>query len=371
MTMDMQKSKANKHTPRTGRGFSTIELLITASILTIVTGFGLMGISRAKASIRLSGSAREFASYIEKARLYSIRRHANEAADRANVAINDDKTSYNVSMDLDGDGDMDTRTIKLPSGIEFVTVETIGFDWRGRTWNTVGTVTRSNVQVSITLKYGVDKVSVDVTGSGDITVDSAVFDDEVPNVDLHVDDLSAGATPSTPDTTSTTPPSDTTGGTGTTDPVDGTGTDTNPTTDPTTGTGDTNPTTDPTTDPTDTTTPPATATPTPTPRATPGATPNTTVCSITTNLPSLDLSLDGTATINVGHNSSTDLSISATSSKASEIQVTPGGAQTVARGGSATFTVKSKKTAGVYSVTFSSNCGSKTVAVVVAGISLF
>jgi len=368
--MEMQKSKANKHTPRTGRGFSTIELLITATVLTIVTGFGLMGISRAKASIRLSGSAREFASYIEKARLYSIRRHANEAADRANVAINDNKTSYNVTMDLDGDGDMDTRTINLPAGIEFGTVETIAFDWRGRTWNTVGTLTMPNAQVSITLKYGVDKISIDVTGSGDITIDSAVFDDKVPNVNLNVGDLAAGATPPTPDTTSTAPPADTTGGTGTTDPVDGTGTGTgtgtNPTTDPTTGTGGTNPTTDPTTNPGGTTT-----TPTPTPSPTPKSTPNTTPCTITTNLPSLALSLDGTATINVGHSSSTGLSISASSSKASEVQVTPGGAQTVASGGSATFTVKSKKSTGVYSVTFTSNCGSKTVSVVVSGISLF
>ena len=117
--MQMPQSKANKQTPRTFRGFSTIELIITATVLTIVTGLGLMGITRAKASIRLSGSAREFASYIEKARLYSIRRHANDAAERANLAINDNKTSYNVSMDLDGDGGMDTRTINLPSGIEF------------------------------------------------------------------------------------------------------------------------------------------------------------------------------------------------------------------------------------------------------------
>src|SRR6185295_8122433 len=130
MMMRMKTSKANKQSPRNRRGFSTIEMLITATVLTIVTGLGLMGISRAKASIKLSGSAREFASYIEKARMYSIRRHADEAAKRANVAINDNKTSYNVTMDLDGDGGMDTRTINLPSGIEFGTIETIGFDWR-------------------------------------------------------------------------------------------------------------------------------------------------------------------------------------------------------------------------------------------------
>src|SRR5262249_41083998 len=114
MTTGMYKSRANKHTLRTRSGFSTIELLITATILTIVTAFGVMGITRTKASIRLSGAAREYASYIEKARTLSIRNHADDASERATVTINDDKTSYTVTMDLDGDGDMDTRTIPLP-----------------------------------------------------------------------------------------------------------------------------------------------------------------------------------------------------------------------------------------------------------------
>src|SRR5262249_2385860 len=142
MTIEMQKSKATKQTRRTG--FSAIELLITATILTIVTGLGVMGISRAKASTRLSGTAREYASYVEKARLFSIRRHADTADKRASVAINANRTSYNVTMDLDGDGGMDTRTIPLPNGITFDTVETIAFDWRGRTYNTVAGVTSPN-----------------------------------------------------------------------------------------------------------------------------------------------------------------------------------------------------------------------------------
>src|SRR5690349_14714829 len=197
MKMGMYKSKANHHTLRTRSGFSTIELLITATILTIVTAFGVMGITRAKASIRLSGAAREYASYIEKARTLSIRNHADNASERATVTINDDKSSYTVTMDLDGDGDMDTRTIPLPEGVTFETVETIAFDWRGRTWNTVGALTMSNAQVSITLKNNTGTVSVDVTGSGDVTVDSKVFDDSVPNVNLKVSDLTSSAT-STP-----------------------------------------------------------------------------------------------------------------------------------------------------------------------------
>ena len=77
------------------------------------------------------------------------------------------------------------------------------------------------------------------------------------------------------------------------------------------------------------------------------------------------LNSDGTKTIKVSHDSSTSLSITGTSSKPSDLQVTPGGAQTVAAGGAATFTVKSKKGIGVYTVTFSSSCGSKTAGVVV------
>ena len=354
--MRMQKSKAPKQTPRNRRGFSTIELLITTTILTIVTGLGLMGISRAKASVRLSGSAREFASYIEKARLYSIRRHADNAAARANVAINDTKTSYNVTMDLDGDGGMDTRTISLPSGVEFDTVETIGFDWRGRTWNTVGENTMPNAQVSITLKNGVDAVSIDITGSGDITIDSKVFDDEVPNVTLNVGDLTAGATPvPTPDTTTPAPTPDPTGGT---DPVD---VNPNPSPSPSPGSG---PSPSPT--PTPTATPTPTPRPNPTPHATPTPTPAPEVCTITTTPSTLGLSLLGTGTIKVSHSSSTSISITATSSKSANLQVTPTSAQTVAPGSSATFTLKSKKTIGIYSVTFSAPCGSKTVPVVVA-----
>src|ERR1044071_838004 len=99
MMMRKQKSKATKHT---SNGFSIVQLLITVTILMIISAFGVMGIIRAKASIRLSGAAREYASYVEKARVLSIRNHADNADERATITINDDKTSYNLTMDLDG-----------------------------------------------------------------------------------------------------------------------------------------------------------------------------------------------------------------------------------------------------------------------------
>jgi type II secretory pathway pseudopilin PulG len=158
MPRTTSKTKTSQH--RLG-GFSVIELIIMAAIISVITAFGLLGITRARASVRLSGAAREYASYIEKALIFSIRSHADAAAERANVAINDGKSSYDVTMDLDGDGGMDTRTINLPSGISFETVETIAFDWRGRTWNTVGGATTSNAQVSIRMLSDDDSVSID------------------------------------------------------------------------------------------------------------------------------------------------------------------------------------------------------------------
>src|SRR5687767_6546777 len=107
MMMPRQTTKASSPMRRRRDGFSTIELIGTATVLAIVTAFGLIGISKARANVRLAGSAREFASYIEKARIFSIRKHADDAAERASVVVNADQASYDVTMDLDGDGGSD------------------------------------------------------------------------------------------------------------------------------------------------------------------------------------------------------------------------------------------------------------------------
>jgi hypothetical protein len=77
------------------------------------------------------------------------------------------------------------------------------------------------------------------------------------------------------------------------------------------------------------------------------------------------IGLLGTKTIKVSHNSSTPVTITASSSKPSDLQVTPGSILNVGAGGTASFTVKSKSILGVYNVTFSAPCGSKTVSVTV------
>jgi Tfp pilus assembly protein FimT len=356
--MPRQSPQLNSRSRRAG-GFSTVELLAVVTMLAIITAFGFMGISKARASVRLSGAARQYAAYIEKARIYSIKRHADDASQRASVAINDNQTSYDVTMDLDGDGGTDTRTFNLPSGISFQTVETIAFDWRGRTWRTANGVTESNAQVSIRLVSSDDAISVDVTGSGDVTIDSRVFDDSVPNVSLKVGDLSASASPApTPDSSGTTPADPSAS------PTSSPGADVTASPTPVGSSGGTSPTPTPGASPSATATPTPSASPvaSPTPRSSP--TPSL-VCTITTDPVAVVLGSDSTATVKVSHDANTTISISGSSSKASDLQVTPGGNQTLGAGSYTLFTLKSKRNLGAYSVTFTASCGSKVVPVVI------
>jgi len=352
--MGIRKNKANSNT-RTDGGFSVIELVITAAVITVITGVGVMGVTRARANVRLAGAAREYAAYIEKARVFSIRSHADNADERASITISDDKTSYTVTMDLDGDGDLDTKTIALPDGVEFDTVETIAFDWRGRTWNTFGAFTESNAQVSITLKDSYEKMTIDVTGSGDVTINSGVFDDEVPNVSLKVGDLASdGATPvATPVEVTPTPTPDSV-------PTPDNTANPDPTPLPTPDLGDIIPV--PT--PTPAASPTPAATPTPTPDAVPTPTPAPAVCRLSVDKITVLLGGGDSTTITVTHDSAATLTISGISSLPSALQVSPS-SQTVAAGGSATFQIKAKKSLVAPTVTFSTSCGEKMVPVLI------
>jgi len=76
------------------------------------------------------------------------------------------------------------------------------------------------------------------------------------------------------------------------------------------------------------------------------------------------MKLDDTVSIKVTNNSSSSVSVSGSSSKSSELQVWPNQAQTISAKGSATFQIQAKKT-GLYIVTFTSGCDTKTVAVLI------
>jgi prepilin-type N-terminal cleavage/methylation domain-containing protein len=137
------------------RGFSVIELLIVVSILSVVSGFALMQITRARQVMTRENAARQLGSYLEKARVDSLRRHPAASAQMAQVTIIN-ATFYSVTIDTDGDGTLDApKVMSLPadSALQFNTPypRTIYFNWRGRTVDAAGNVaTPSFITISTT-----------------------------------------------------------------------------------------------------------------------------------------------------------------------------------------------------------------------------
>lgn len=172
------------------QGFTIMQLVITLAIVTVVSTAGVLGIRTARAEFRLQNSARLFASYIEKARVDAIRRHALSGDESSIETFGPGTTSYAVSMDF-GSGAVETRTFDLESGLTFSTAaKKVVFDWRGR-------ITEAWV-FQIFSDYLERSLPVDVSGSGDITVGEQHFPDQlIPPVEISqvTGDIDPDATP--------------------------------------------------------------------------------------------------------------------------------------------------------------------------------
>jgi Tfp pilus assembly protein FimT len=156
-------------------GVTLFELLIVMTLIAIVGSFALSNFQRSNRGFSLSGATRTLSTYLEKARMDSIRRHLN-----ASMVLNN-ATSYTVNMDFGGSGTVTARTITLPAGTTLsyklppattstdpsTSPVTIQYNWRGLTAN----------NVSITLTDSISGVasSTVVAGlSGDISTDTTV-----------------------------------------------------------------------------------------------------------------------------------------------------------------------------------------------------
>jgi hypothetical protein len=318
-------------------GYSTIQLVITLAVASIITGFAIVGITRARDHVRLMNSAREFAAYVERARSDAVRRHNTATVQTISEG------RYRVVMDFDGNGSIDaadTKTFNLQPGVRFTTgIKGVTFDWRGRIPG----------EQSFGFSNGRNTVSVGITGSGDVTFDAQFFSDSLlPAVTYtgtpggFIPDPGASPTPTAYPTATPTPSP-----TPTPDP------NASPTPTPT-------PTAYPT--PTPTPTPTAYPTPTPTPTATANPTPTPAPCTLDASPSPLNVVSDGSGTISVNRTSASGQgTITAASSNNGQIQVSPG-SQTVSGTSAASFTVTVKKSSG--SVTFSSSgCTGKTVSI--------
>jgi len=195
---------ANSRTARQQqRGFTLTQMVITLAIIAIVSTFGVLGIRTARAEFRLQNSARLFATYVEKARADSIRRHAGTGQEASVETFEPGTGNYAISMDY-GSGTIETRNFELESGLSFDTApKTVTFDWRGR-------IAEAWV-FQIHSAYLDRNLPVDVSGSGDITVGEQHFPDQlIPAVEISevTDDVDTSSDPTpNPSPTATGTPS--------------------------------------------------------------------------------------------------------------------------------------------------------------------
>jgi hypothetical protein len=101
---------------------------------------------------------------MEKARIDAVRRHGTST-----VTFTDTRT-YSITMDFNNAGSPSTRTFTFLEGVQLASSElpNVTFNWRGRTL-TSGSSCVTTFAVSDTMDHG---LSVDVSGSGDVTVEN-------------------------------------------------------------------------------------------------------------------------------------------------------------------------------------------------------
>jgi prepilin-type N-terminal cleavage/methylation domain-containing protein len=168
--------------PNCSAGFTVIELLIVVSILSVVSGFALMQITRAHEVMIRENAARQLGSYLEKARVDSLRRHPAASAQMAQLSVIN-ATFYSVTLDADGNGALDPpKVMSLPTGssLQFNTPypRTIYFNWRGRTVDAAGNVA-SPPFLTISNSYGSSRL--DLTTAGQPTLEGPPASNPVTN----------------------------------------------------------------------------------------------------------------------------------------------------------------------------------------------
>jgi Tfp pilus assembly protein FimT len=146
------------------RGAGIVELVIVLAIAAIISAFALVQVRSTRSALRVQNSVRQLASFMEKARVDAVRRHGTSAV------IFADTRTYSITMDFNTGGTPSTRTFTFQDGVNLASSElpNVTFNWRGRTL-TSGSSCVTTFAVSDTMDHG---LSVDVSGSGDVTVEN-------------------------------------------------------------------------------------------------------------------------------------------------------------------------------------------------------
>jgi Tfp pilus assembly protein FimT len=158
----MEISTAEKCRREQGAGI--LELVIIVAIVGVITMFAVFQIRSSRSALRVQNSVRQLASYMEKARIDAVRRHGTSTVTFSNTR------TYSITMDFSNNGSPITRTFTFEEGVQLASSDlpNVTFNWRGRTL-TSGSSCVTTFAVSDTLDHG---LSVDVSGSGDVTVEN-------------------------------------------------------------------------------------------------------------------------------------------------------------------------------------------------------
>jgi type II secretory pathway pseudopilin PulG len=138
-------------------GRTLIEITIVASLIAVGTTLAAINIAPSQNAMRLRNSALVLTRYLEKARAAAIRCHCP-----ATLQIVDG-SNYKVSGVLSASGVNETRTVPLEPNITFGTNPmTITYNWRGR----------ADTTVDILLSSPAETTKVNVSGGGDVSIDT-------------------------------------------------------------------------------------------------------------------------------------------------------------------------------------------------------
>ncbi len=182
------KAPLTRKGSRNAAGFSVFELLIVVAMISVLTGFALIQITRARQVMTRANAARQLSAFLEKARVDSVRRRPTTNTQMAQVSLLD-ATSYSVRIDLNGDGTLDAaQVIRLPADanlqFDLPYPRTIYFNWRGRTVDAAGNIANpSYIDILSSPNYG--STRIDLTSAGQPTFDgpppsSAVINSAAP-----------------------------------------------------------------------------------------------------------------------------------------------------------------------------------------------
>src|SRR3989442_1348971 len=129
-----QASRTNRSLIRS-QGFTILDLLIVATVVSIVISYSLTEFVRAQTAALRHRATQELSSYLKQARSDSVRRHATDPRQMARVTILSDH-SYSVAIDANGDGVIDAPVLVNLAEQRVVLGDSAPrafmFDWLGR-----------------------------------------------------------------------------------------------------------------------------------------------------------------------------------------------------------------------------------------------